>query len=191
MKSHLRFNITSLFILVLAACASSPLAAAGPPDTEAEKLITLGEQALKLAQAQQGTDLRQVDTDLVSTTFRFVDHALTKEIMVVIPEAEAPVEKWSITTNAVSPLLSYAQPAINLQNLKHGPSKIAQAITGNWPGCEVRDIMLYLEKDKLTWTAFCNTPQGVVTGSMDDETAVFQASTAPPASLPSIATPVP
>lgn len=197
MNLPLRLSLFCSLLLAMTACAAalgstdSSTHAIRTPDSDALKLISMGEQALQIAQKSQGIVLRQIDTDLTTTDFRFVDRLLTKEIIILVPEPDAPTEKWISTVNTVSPLLSYAQPAIDLNNLKIGPKRTAQAITNHWPGCGLRGITLYLENNKLTWLAFCNTPEGVVSGSMDDETGVFQPSSAPPASIPAIATPVP
>ena len=197
MRLLFRLYIFCLLLLASTACAITPVTAdhtaqsISTPDSEAVKLIAMGDQAMQIAQKSQGVELRQVDTDLTITDFRFVDAALTREITIVVPEQDAPTQKWVTTVNTVSPLLSFAQPAMDLHSLRLGPSRVAQAITNHWPGCSLRGITLYLEQGRLTWLAFCNTPEGVVSGSMDDETGVFQPSSASPASIPAIATPVP
>jgi hypothetical protein len=113
------------------------------PDPDAISLIAMSGQALQIAQKEsQVVELRQVDTDLTITDFRFVDRALTREIMVVVPEPDAPLDKWYPVVNSVSPLLTHAEHAINLQSLRVGPNTVAQAITGHWPGCTVRDHVL-------------------------------------------------
>lgn len=160
------------------------------PDPDAVKLIAMSEQARQIALPESADIvLRQVDTDLNTTDFQFVDGALSKVITVIVPDAGAPVDQWDTTVNSVSPLLSHAEPALNLQNLRNGPRRVAQAITAHWPGCSLRGIMLYRENDQLTWLAFCNTFAGVVSGSMVDRLGVFQPSKAPPALLPVTATP--
>jgi hypothetical protein len=161
-------------------------------DLEALKLIAIGEQALQIAQQEApNLVLRQVDTDLSVTDFQFVDRSLTQVITVVIPQTDAPVDTWYTTVNSISPLLSHSEPALNLPNLRTGPTRVVQSITAHWPGCTLRGIMLYREQGQLTWLAFCNTPEGVVSGSLQDRSGVFQPSEAPPAPLPAIATPVP
>ncbi len=161
-------------------------------DLEALKLVAMGEQALQIAQQKApNLVLRQVDTDLSVTGFQFVDRSLTQVITVIIPQPDAPVDTWYTTVNSISPLLSHSEPALDLHNLRTGPKRMAQAITAHWPGCMLRGIMLYREEGQLTWLAFCNTPEGVVSGSMQDRGGVFQPSEAPPAPLPVIATPVP
>jgi hypothetical protein len=168
--------------------ASSP--SVDNPDADAMRLITLGDQARQIAQ-KEASDilLSQVDTDLNITDFQFVDKALTKAITVVVPHPDAPAETWHVTVTTVSPLLSYAEPPLDLQNLRTGPERVAQAIMAQWPGCTLRGITLYSEQDRLTWLAFCNTPAGVASGNMDDQTGIFRPSAAPPAPLPSTATP--
>jgi hypothetical protein len=188
-RSYILF---SLFFLALTACANAAkLAKPTPaPDSDAANLITMGQQALQIAQKEASqVALRQVDTDLSVTDFRFVDSALTKEIMVVVPAPGAPLGQWYSVDNSVSPLLTPAGMTIDLQGLAVGPARVARAMTAHWPGCTIRGITLYHENDGLTWVAFCNTPEGVASGSMDNQTGVFQPSNAPPAPVPVTATP--
>jgi hypothetical protein len=161
-------------------------------DLEALKLIAMGEQAGQIAQ-KEGADLvlRQVDTDLSFTDFQFVDAALTRVVTVIVPRRDDPVDGWYTTVYAVSPLLSHAEPALDLRHIRNGPKRVAQAITTQWPGCTLRGIMLYRENEQPTWLAFCNTPEGVVSGSMVDRTGIFQPSEAPPAQVPVTATSLP
>jgi hypothetical protein len=194
-----RYYLLSLALLVLTACVTRATPTEVPtakprsaPDPDAISLIAMSGPANQIAQKESSdVVLRQVDTDLTITDFRFVDRALTWETMVVIPGPDAPIDKWYTVVNSVSPLLTRAGPALNLQGLRIGPNAVAQAITAHWPGCTVRGLTLYLENDKLTWLAFCKTFEGVVSGTMQDQTGVFQPSNAPPAPVPSTATPIP
>ena len=190
-----RFYILCLFGLVLAGCANIVTTVKGStlsestPDSDAAQLITMSEQAIQIAQKESlDVVLRQVDSDLSITDFRFVDKTLTKEIMVVIPEPNAPTNRWHTDVNFVSPLLAPG-PAIDLQSLKVGPNRVAQAITAYWPGCVIRGMNLYRENDKLTWVAFCNTPKGIVSGSMDNQSGIFKPSDSLPTTVPLTATP--
>jgi hypothetical protein len=196
MNLLLRPYLQCLLLLALTACAntvksvgiSTPFDSARDPD--AAKLIAMSEQAMQIAQKEsEEIALRQVDTDLSITAFRFVDSSLIKEIVVVVPEPNAPPGKWNTTVNSVSPLLMYADTAMDLENLRIGPNRVAQAITAYWPGCTIRTMTLFRENDKLVWTAFCTTSEGVVSGSMDNQMGVFKPSDAPPASLPPTAKP--
>jgi hypothetical protein len=191
-----RFYLLCLFGLVLAGCANVVTTVKGStlsdstPDSDAAQLITMSEQAMQIAQKESpDVALRQVDSDLRITDFRFVDKTMTKEIMVVIPEANAPINRWHTNVNSVSPLLTPG-PAINLQSLKVGPNRVAQAITAYWPGCVIKGMNLYRENDQLTWVVFCNTPKGIVSGSMDNQSGIFIPSDSLPAAVPLTATPV-
>jgi hypothetical protein len=198
MTFRYRITLLCLFSVTLTACGGAVVSTkdSAPsnsvPDSDAIALIAMSEQALKIAQEESyDVVLRQVDTDLNMTNFRFVDGALTQEIMVVVPASDAPIDQWRAEVNTISPLLSSAEPAINLQELKVGPGRVAQAIKAHWHNCTVRGITLYRENDQLTWTAFCNTPEGVVSGNLDNQTGAFQPSEAPPASIAITATPGP
>ncbi len=188
-----RLSLACVCLLVLVSCAAPPASALPirTPDADAVELVALGAQASQIAQESGGLVLRQVDTDLTITDFRFVDRLLTREIMIVVPQPGSPAGEWRTVVSSVSPLLTFSAPDINLQSLKVGPSRVAQSITSHWPGCKVRGITLYRENGNLTWLAFCDTPDGVVSGSMDNETGLFQPSPGPPASIPAVATPAP
>ena len=71
------------------------------------------------------------DPVLSITAFRFVDSTLTKEIVVVVPEPNAPTAKWSTVVNMVSPLLMYQESGLHLQSLIVGPTRVAQALTAH------------------------------------------------------------
>ncbi|MCL5995062.1 MAG: hypothetical protein M1546_03275 [Chloroflexi bacterium] len=195
-----RICLLGLLLSMLLACttaAQKPQTTELPqnaPDPDAVKLAALGEQALRLAQEHaKDALLRQIfaDSDLAKTTFHFTDQAATNVIQVIVPAPDTPSDQWLVEPNVLSPLAGHAEPGINLQRLKIGPKRVAQAITAHWPGCVVRGMTLYREDDRLTWTAFCNTPAGVVSGNMDNQTGVFRPSDAPPASIPITATPPP
>lgn len=195
--SHFRLFILAL-CLVLVACANSPTPVVstptlGPnPDMDAMALAVLSEQALQVAQAElPDAVLRQVDSDLTKAVFHFTDSAATEVTQITVPTLTAPPEAWVVQLHLISPLVGQAEPSMDLQRLKVGPQRVAQALTAHWPGCEVRGMMLYPAEGQLTWTAFCNTAEGVVSGSMSAETGVFEASLAPPVMAPPTATPQP
>ena len=89
-----RLSILCLLSIASISCENIIMSAKGStlsdsiPDSSALKLIAMGEQAMQIAQ-QESSDvvLRQVETDLSITAFRFVDGALTKEIVVIVPES--------------------------------------------------------------------------------------------------------
>jgi hypothetical protein len=191
-----RLPLLSLLMLALTACVSIrastdlPGPTLGATNVDAARLTDMSEQALHIAQKEAADIvLRQVDTDLSTTDFRFVDRALTREIVVLVPEPDTPKELWRTVVNSVSPLLTSAEPALDLENLSAGPQLVASAITAHWPGCTLHNLTLYRQNERLTWTAFCTTPQGMVSGSMDAQSGVFQPSDAAPAALPLTATP--
>lgn len=185
-----------LLLSLLSACAplnpgpgtSEPVHSAANQDVL--QLATMGEQALQLAQAQTpDAVLREVETDLTEITFHFTDPAATSVTQIFVPDLESPPETWRVEANLISPLVGQAEPGIDWQRLKIGPGRVAQALTGHWPGCEVHSLILYREQGTLTWVAFCTIPEGLVSGNMNAETGVFQPSQAPPASFPVTATP--
>jgi hypothetical protein len=133
-----RLPLLSLLMLALTACVATrastdlPGPTLGAPDVDAARLTVMSEQALHIAQKEAADIvLRQVDTDLSTTDFRFVDRALTREIVVLVPEPDAPKELWRTVVNSVSPLLTSAEPALDLESLRAGPQLVASAITAH------------------------------------------------------------
>ncbi len=184
-----------LFALVgCAVLAPSPPVAASPlgPDPDAIRLVAMSEQALSLAQRQTpDAVLHQIDTDLRQTTFLFTDRAAMHEISVNVAAPETPPEQWTIRDDGLTPLVGNTSPGLRLDRLRAGPERVGRALTAHWPGCMVRGLNLYSEDDHLTWVAFCTTPAGIVSGTIDAETGLFQPSNAPSGPLPITATPRP
>ncbi len=198
MKYFTHLFLFGFLILACTGCAQ-PAASAQvthpsetAPDADALSLLDLSAQALLIAQKTAAdVSLRQVDTNLFTTDFRYTDGRLTEEIMVAIPGKDAPISQWYTVTNTVSPLLTGAEPGLDLHDLKVGPLRVALAVTARWPGCALRTMTLYLENGALTWVAFCNTPGGVVSALMDARTGQFRPSDGQPGSSPVTATPGP
>ncbi len=196
MKAHAQMNLMTgllmvcLVLFALVACAKSEIT----PDSDSLELVTKSDQARQIAQKEiPDAVLRQVNTDLHKTTFWFTDKAGTKEIDITTPSSDAPPDQWSTYITSLSPLLGRSELDMNIKDLRGGPSRVAQAITAQWSGCQIRGLILYRNESEndLTWVTFCDTPQGTVSGTMSNRTGVFQPSNAPPARVPMTATPVP
>jgi hypothetical protein len=176
----------SIALLLLAACGgdSTPTPAADP---DAVTLVAMGEEALGLArEAVPDAVLRQVDVspDGGAISFRYTDEAATQTVAVHVPGPEVPRDDWSVLDEGLSPLIGQASPGIDLRALRAGPAAVARSATGHWSGCGVRALTLYGEGEDLSWTVFCNLPEGVVSGSVDARTGEFTPSSAPPAVPP-------
>jgi hypothetical protein len=179
---------------LLAACTAPALSAGGGeiplklPDPDVATLIDLSEQARELAREEVPDPvLRQLTTDLHSTGFLFTDKPATVEVDVIMPEPEAPPEKWSVVVLSASKLVGHTAQELGLEELKVGPERVARAMKEQWPDCTVRGMSL-IREDSLRWVGFCNTIEGVISGFVDNETAVFEPSAAPPALPPAVAT---
>ncbi len=173
-------------VLILVSCAKPEIT----PDSDSLGLVTMSEQARQIAQKEiPDVVLRQVDTDLNKTTFLFTDKAATKEIGVTVPTPNAPLDQWTAHVTSLSPLLGRTEPDMNLKDLRVAPSRVAQAITSRWSGCKVRALTLLRAGNDLEWVAFCDTPQGIVSGKMENRTGTFQPFSAPPARVPITAIP--
>jgi hypothetical protein len=160
-----------------------------PPDGDAAALIALSGQALVIARHEvPDAVLRQIFTGSEGVTFVFTDAAATLEIAVNAPSLESSSSAMSVGVNEVSPLLGRPHPGIDLTALSVGPGRVELAITSTWPGCNLRLLTLYGQGEDLEWTAFCDTPEGVVSGTLDNRTGVFLPSAAPPARMAVTAT---
>jgi hypothetical protein len=133
--------------------------------------------------------LRQLITDLLSTSFIFTDKAATVEVDVSIPEPAAPPENWNVKVLSVAKLVSHIGAELELDSLKVGPHRVVREMLEHWPGCTVQSMILVREQDVLRWIGFCNTSQGVVSGYMDNYPGIFWPSAEPPAHAPVTATP--
>ncbi len=179
---------------VVGACTNAVQPTELSPDPDVITLVRMSEQARQIAQQElPDVVLRQVDSnaDLSEFTFRFTDSAATKEIDITGAVPNVLPEQWSAQVITLSPLLGSSQPDMNLQVLRVSSNRVARTISTHWPGCKVRFVHLSLEENDLVWSAWCDTPQGTVSGKMSNRTEVFQPSNAPPARMPITATPVP
>jgi hypothetical protein len=134
--------------------------------------------------------LRQVDINYQDGLwfFRFTDRAATQAITVTISDPLEPADEWEVHTG-LSPLVGHQQPSIDLGSLRVGPARVVKAAAEHWTECDVRGLGLIGMRDQLTWNIFCNLPDGVVSAVVDGITGEFTPSSAPPARVPSTATP--
>ncbi len=179
---------------VAGACTNTVQPTEPSADPDAITLVRMSEQARQIAQQElPDVILRQLDSnaDLSEFTFRFTDSAATKEIDITGAVPNVLPEQWSAQVITLSPLLGWSQPDMNMQVLRVSSNRVARAISTHWPGCKVRFVHLSLEENDLVWIAWCDTPQGTVSGTMSNRTGVFQPSNAPPARMPITATPAP
>ncbi len=180
-------------LLALGLWLNTTLAARSAPDSDATLLAALSQQAYqRAAQIASGPVLGQID--IVPQTkqiiFAFRDAAATFEVDVIVPAPDSPPSRWQTRTQTVTPLLDSRQPPMNLNALKVGPSALSRDLVNQWPGCEVRSLILFGSGDNLQWTGFCSLPDGrLANGSVDNETGTFHPSPAPPAYPPPTAKP--
>lgn len=173
--------------LILAAFSSTPVLVAGAqpeiaPDAESLGLVTLSEQARQIAQREAPyVVLRQLDTDLSKTFFRFTDRAATKAIDETVPSPNAPPEQWTSYVPSLSLLLGRSEPDMRIGDLRAEPNRVVQAMTSQWQGCAISALTLYRNEsdNDLVWIAFCDTAQGTVSGKMVNRTGVFRPFNAP------------
>ena len=187
MNLLVRLLITSLIFPLLIACSQPEIT----PDPDSPKFVALSEQARQRAQKESpDAVLRQADTDLNRTISRFTDTAATKEIDITVPSPNASPDQWTAGVTSLSPLLGHSEPDMNIKDLRVAPSHVAQAVSAQWAGCKIRALTLYRNESEhdLIWVAFCDTPQGMVSGKMVNGTGVFQPFNAPPARAPVTAT---
>ena len=162
-------------------------------DPDALALVAMGEEALGLARnTVPDAVLRQVDVspDGGSISFRFTDEAAARAIDVHVPGPDVPRDDWRVQDEGLWPGFWLAGPGMDLRAVRAGPAAVARSATGHWSGCGVRAMTLLGEAEDLSWTVFCNLPEGVVSGWVDARTGAFTPSSAPPAIPPPSATPV-
>ena len=144
---------------------------------DAGSLTKLSQQAKQLAlRTTSDPVLRQVNVNPTSgeLSFHFTDAQATFEVQVLLPSPSTPSDRWQVSRPDVSLLVGHARPGMDLQSLRIGP---AGAVG---------------EGHDVTWHGFCNLPDGrVASGTINGQTGAFQASAAPPAQPPAVATAVP
>lgn len=188
-------GVTTVFVIALMALGfrlNNTLAVSTSPDSDALRLAALSQKAYQRA-AQVASDPVLGQIDVVPQTkqiiFQFRDAAATIEVDVMIPAPDSPPSQWETRTLTFTPLLDSRQPAMNMDALKVGPSALSGDLVKQWPGCDVRSLILFGSGDNLQWTGFCNLSDGrLASGSIDNETGAFHSSPAPPAYPPPTAT---
>ena len=173
--------------------SNTTMAARTAPESDATLLAALSQQAYqRAAQIASGPVLGQIDVvpQTKQIIFEFRDAAATFEVDVIVPAPDSPPSQWQTRTLTVTPLLDSRQPPMNLNALKVGPSTLSSDLVKQWPGCDVRSLILFGSGDNLQWTGFCNLSDGrLANGSVDNETGTFHPSPAPLAFPPPTATP--
>ncbi len=183
---HTITRLVRLFcgLLLLTACAGTSATAMyepgspTPPDLDAVTLTKLSEQARQRArEVFPDVILLQVYTDLTQTSFRFMDRTATTEIRVLVPTSATPLNQWPVHRDP----LVIAGSGIDVRHLAIGPNRAATAMLAAWPGCARSGLGLYLfgKDGQLMWDISCSTAAGVVKGSMDNQTGVFQRTDGP------------
>ena len=202
---------TTLFIWIVAAvgafgltgCSSAaPVNTLGATSEAPTDLAAKGRDAVALATlarhaAQQARKvspdaiLRQVDLngDGSQYTFRFADYTTGRDVDVFVPAAGAAAEEYRVVPLDLGYLAVRKVPEMELGALRVGPAAVGKAATDHWDGCDLRSLSISGQGQELFWYVFCELPEGVVSGTVDNESGVFQPFSAPPARIPSTATP--
>ena len=198
--------IAAVSVVALAACSSAEVAdiptsteevridgdqTAGR-DPDAVALAALGDRAAQRArQVAPDATLRQLDlkVDGSQYTFRFADYTLVRDIDVFVPAEDVSPEDYRVVVLDGGYLTGHQLPEMELEALRVGPGAAEKAALDHWQGCNLRSLSLSGEGKDLYWYVFCDLPQGVVSGTVDNLTGIFTPSLAPPAIIPSTATP--
>ncbi|HTE84413.1 MAG TPA: hypothetical protein VK821_06755 [Dehalococcoidia bacterium] len=148
-------------------------------DADAAALAELSEQAVQQAQmAVPDAVLRQVNLDWGSPlrAFLFTDPASTQEIDVSIADPTQHPDEWKIVTGLTSPLAGWTQPALDLSCLRVGPATAAAAMVRYAPDSRVRGMTLVQAAagTDLTWYVFSEVPEGVLSGTVSNDTGTFR-----------------
>ena len=146
---------------------------------------------LRAREIVAGAVLRQlgIDPGGQPLIFRFTDAAATQAVNITLPTRDAPIREWRVISGHLTPLLGHPGVGIDVRALRTGPAAVARAAVEHWSGCQVRSMTLVGDQQSLTWHVSCETPEGVVSGTVDGLTGEFSPSAAPPVRPPPTATP--
>ncbi len=192
------FALAALTLTLIAAFACSGGASDAPARTPDDDAVSLSKMAATAKQLVRDSlpdpVLRQVSIGPQGeiNTFRFTDpKAIVASYMVVVPGAESSPGQSFVVREDPSPLLNvdHPLPELELSALVVGPARVASAATGHWQGCQVRNMILIVWDKALTWYVYCETAQGVVSGTVSGINGAFVPSKAPPVIAPATATP--
>ena len=187
-------------LMLLVACGqanptSSPITilGTGNRDPDVAALANLSEQVIKRArEIASDAVLRQINIGLDRGThsFRLTDAEATQAITIHVFAPDAPPDQWEVVYGHLNQLLGNPRPGIDLQALQVGPAAAGEAAMTYWPNCKMGTLTLIGQRDDLTWIVFCNTAEGVISGTINAQTGAFVPSLAPPVPPPPIATPL-
>ncbi|RLT39679.1 MAG: hypothetical protein DWI58_12580 [Chloroflexi bacterium] len=163
--------------MTLAACGGATPAAPGTaPADDRVLFVHLGDLARqRIQEATPGAALHQVDVlpGDGRYTFRFVDPASSRVVSASGSiSAKAPAD-FSVTTEALGTLAVPPTTPIDLATLRVGPDGIVAAAVQALGAATPRTLVLSRQDGRLVWRAVVNGPQGIVSGTVADETGRF------------------
>jgi hypothetical protein len=144
--------------------------------------------------------LRQLSIDWPARLYvlRFTDAALTHEVIVIGPHAEAPRWRTRSVTQEFSNLLWGEAVALRLDVLRASPEAVALALTRLRPDMALNSIALVpelanpAEKGMPQWAAFGAVPGGILRCEIADSAPPLRVSCPyPPMQPPRVATATP
>lgn len=155
----------------------SPAPGAGGAPTDDRALFArLGDLARqRVHETTPGAALHQVDVlpGDGRYTFRFVDPASSRVASATGRiDAKAPAD-FTVTTEAVGTLAVPPTTPIDLATLRVGPDGIVAAAVQALGAATPRTLVLSRRDGRLVWRAVVNGPQGIVSGTVADETGRF------------------
>jgi hypothetical protein len=169
--------VVCLVAMSLAACGGgSPAAPRVAPADDRVLFARLGDLARQRVQeTAPGAALHQVDVlpGEGRYTFRFVDAASSKVTSATgRVDAKAPAD-FVVTTEAVGTLAVPPSTPIDLATLRIGPDGVVAAAVQTLSAATPRTLTLTRQDGRLVWRAVVNGPQGIVSGTVADETGRF------------------
>lgn len=128
----------------------------------------------RVRQAEPGATLQQVDVAPGDGRyeFRFVaDQAGTRVLVATGAVGASIPEAFTVTPGA-----ALAQPPgapIDLAGLRLGPDGVVAAVVRELSAASPRSLVLTRQDGRLVWRVVVNGPQGIVSGTVPDDTGRF------------------
>ncbi len=175
-RSRLALLVAACILVVAGACrgTSTDAPADATPGGDLTLLVRLGDLARqRVEQMEPGATLQQVDVlpGDGRYEFRFSDPTLVRVVLASgAVDARTP-EAFTATPGAK--LASAPGAPVELEGLRIGPDGVVAAAVQELSAASPRSLVLARQDGRLIWRVVVNGPQGIVSGTVPDDTGRF------------------
>ena len=175
-RSRLALLVTASVLVVAGACRGAPadLPADATPSGDLALLVRLGDLARqRVQQIEPGATLQQIDVlpGDGRYEFRFSDPTLARAVLASGAAGARTPEAFTLTPGAQ--LAGAPGAPIELGGLRIGPDGVVAAAVQELSAASPRSLVLARQDGRLVWRVVVNGPQGIVSGTVPDDTGRF------------------